>query len=409
MRNQIAYACLAATLLFAACIKDDIKSSYTYYRPVYKTKESVRQNVKSSAPVAVVAPGKLFYKDGYVFLNEVLKGVHVIDIKNPASPVVVSFIAIPGCIDLAVRGNILYADLTTDLVAIDITDPTNVQVTKIVEGVFPHRYYGNYFQNDTSQVIVDWVKVDTTVWSSEPLSWGLKSTDMVFFSSSSTAAATNGIGGSMARFALYADRLYTVSHGDLKVFNTARPDQPAYVKQVPMYSSDIETIFPYGDHLFIGSQTGMHIYSVQNKDNPVKQSMFTHARVCDPVVANSKYAYVTLRNGTRCGGFTNQLDVINIENLNAPSLLKSYSLSNPHGLSIVGNTLLICDGADGLKIFDASVPTDVKQIGRLSGFTAVDVIAINNLAIVSAEKGLHLVDFTDPAQPKMLSAITIGK
>jgi len=232
---------------------------------------------------------------------------------------------------------------------------------------------------------------------------------VAFASSATTNKASNGTGGSMARFALYDDRLYTVSHSDLKVFNTAIPDQPGFVKQINLYSGDIETIFPYGKHLFLGSQTGMYIFDIQQKDNPVKQSVFAHARVCDPVVANDKYAYVTLRNGSLCGGFTNQLDVINIENLSSPKLLKSYPMTNPHGLSVDGNTLLICDGPDGLRVLDATTPTDVKQVGHLKGFNSFDVIALGNIALVSAEKGLYLVDYSQPSNPVISSSITIGK
>src|SRR5512138_3580400 len=104
-------------LAFGSCIKDSMKQSYVYYRPVYKTKQEVRAAINSSTPKSIVNPGKLFYKDGYVFLNDLEKGVHIIDVRNPASPQVVAFVAIPGSVDVAVRGNILYADLTTDLVA----------------------------------------------------------------------------------------------------------------------------------------------------------------------------------------------------------------------------------------------------------------------------------------------------
>ena len=125
--------------LFSGCLKDEIKRSYTFYRPVYKTSEEVRQNIKSSTPISVTNPGKLFYRNGYVFLNEINKGVHIIDISKPSQPKVVAFVNIPGAVDLAVRSNILYADMYTDLVALDISDPLNTKVTSIVDGVFPHR------------------------------------------------------------------------------------------------------------------------------------------------------------------------------------------------------------------------------------------------------------------------------
>lgn len=410
MKHCLSILAVALTLSFSSCIKDSLKKEFVYYRPVYKTKQAVRNEIRSNASQAIVNPGKLFYKDGYVFLNDIEKGVHIIDIKNPAQPKSVSFVAIPGCVDLAVRGNILYADLTTDLVAIDISNPLQVRLTKVLEGVFPHRYY-NQFSADTSKIITEWIRVDTSIREGEVITWGLKASEFATLANASTDSRgiSNGTGGSMARFALVSDRLYTVSHSDIKLFNTAVPEDPSYIKQQNIAAWDIETIFPFGNYLFMGSQTGMYVFDISNLDNPVQKSKFDHARVCDPVVSDGKYAYVTLRNGTQCGGFTNQLDVVNIQNISSPALVKSYPLTNPHGLSVDGNLLLICDGADGLRILDASKADDVKKIGWLKGLKTYDVIALNGLALVSASDGLYLVDYANPAAPAIKSSITFSK
>ena len=400
-------------MFLSGCLKDQVKQSYVYYRPVYKTKQEVRNEVKNASSREIIAPGKLFYKDGYVFLNDLEKGVHIIDITNPSSPKKVAFVAIPGCVDLAVRGNTLYADLSTDLVAIDISNPLEVKLTQVLEGVFPHRYWSTGWA-DTSKVIVDWMRVDTTVTSSTPIFSGLtqKEFDSGAFTANTNSrgnGVSNGIGGSMARFALSNDRMYTVSHSEIKIFNTANPPKPAYIKEMQLAAWDIETIFPFKNNLFLGSQTGMYIFDISNKDNPVQLSKFEHARVCDPVVADDKYAYVTLRNGTECRGFINQLDVVNIENLTKPVLVKSYNMTNPHGLAVDGNMLLLCDGADGLRVLDATNKLAVKQLGHLKGLNTYDVIALNGLALLSAANGLHLVDYTQPAAPVIKGSVAFTK
>ena len=66
--------------------------------------------------------------------------------------------------DLALKGNTLYADLYTDLVTLDISNPLNVLVKKYNEGVFPYRIYGNGFYNDSTKIISDWIKRDTTCY-----------------------------------------------------------------------------------------------------------------------------------------------------------------------------------------------------------------------------------------------------
>jgi hypothetical protein len=171
----------------------------------------------------------------------------------------------------------------------------------------------------------------------------------------------------------------------------------------------VETIFPYGNYLFIGSMTGMYLFDVSDKDNPVQKGVFEHARVCDPVIADGDFAYVTLRNGNQCQGFVNQLDVVNIKNIENPSLVKSFPMTNPHGLSKDGSTLLICEGTEGLRVLDASFPEDIKTIAQLKGFTTYDVITLGGYALVSANDGLYVVDYTNPAKPVISSSIKIVK
>jgi hypothetical protein len=152
----------------------------------------------------------------------------------------------------------------------------------------------------------------------------------------------------------------------------------------------------------------MFIYSVSNPDNPVQTGQFTHVASCDPVIADDQYAYVTLRSGTTCNGFTNQLEVLQLNNLN-PTLLKVYPMTNPFGLSKDGNTLFICDGRDGLKVYNASNVQNLQLVKKIEGIETYDVITINGNAIVVAKDGLYQYDYSDLNNIKLRSKITITK
>ena len=407
------------TILFlAGCLKDSVTEQYTFYRPVYYTREETKSNIKSSASTAIVQPGKIVLRDHYLFLNELDKGIHVIDMANPANPVNLAFIEIPGCVDMAVNGNYLYADCYKNLVTLDITDPTKVVLKQFLDKVFPERYYPG-FSPDSLQIIKEWVKVDTLVNKrfKGSFNFGLKMESMALMSASglasqSGAAFSSGgisVAGSLARFGLQNNRLYTINNNGLKIFNATSPANPTFVSSTYLQIGTIETIFPYKNNLFIGGQSGMFIYNASNPDQPVKTGQFTHARSCDPVIAEDKYAYVTLSGGTACGGFTNQLDVVDITNLNSPSLVKTYNLSSPRGLSKDGNILLICDGKDGLRIFDAANASQVALLKQVSGFEPMDVIALQGIAIVIAKDGLYFVDYSNVANASIISKIQITK
>jgi hypothetical protein len=318
--------------------------------------------------------------------------------------------------DLALKGNTLYADLYTDLVTLDISNPLNVVVKKYNEGVFPYRSYGNGFYNDSSKVIVNWLKRDTTV--TEKLNSGNATIfpqvfymDVLTNFSSSTGKNSSspiGKGGSMARFAIVNNRIYTVSNSDLNVFDITNADNPVYKNKVNVGSWNVETIFPFKDKLFIGSQNGMFVYNISNVDNPSLAGQFSHVQSCDPVIADDEYAYVTLRSGSACQGFSNQLEILKLNNITDPQLLKVYPFTNPHGLSKDGNLLFICDGSDGLKIYDAADVNNLKLIKQFSNIETYDVITYNHLAVVVAKDGLYQYDYGDVNNIHLISKTGIS-
>jgi len=403
----ISVALVMSIFFLPGCLKDQVTRTYSIYTPVYKTTEEVRSNIKSDIARDIINPGKLFIRGQYIFLNETDKGIHIIDNINPSSPKKVAFITIPGNVDLAVKGNTLYADLYTDLVTLDITDPLHAELKNVIPYAFPFRRYPDGFTLDKTKIIVDWLKKDTTV-SADYAEKSIRRESMMFDMASSAsankAASPFGMGGSMARFTIVNANLYTVSNADLSVYSIAAPEKPMFSNKTNM-GWGIETIYPFKDKLFIGSTTGMFIYNIANPDKPVRQGQFSHLTACDPVIADDNYAFVTLSSGVRCSNASNQLDVLNISNLNAPSLIKTYPMTNPHGLSKDGNTLFICDGKDGLKIYDVSSVNNLKLLQHMKGFESYDVITTNNIAIVVSKDGLRQFDYSDLNNIKLLSRI----
>ena len=148
-------------------------------------------------------------------------------------------------------------------------------------------------------------------------------------------------------------------------------------------------------------------FDISNPAAPVREGSVAHFRACDPVVADNDYAFVTLRAGTFCQGTNNQLDVINVQNVMSPRLVKTYGLTNPHGLAKDGNLLFICDGADGLKVYNASNVMDLQLLDRVKNLEAYDVIAWNNRLLVVAKGGLYQYDYSDPSHLSLISKMTV--
>jgi hypothetical protein len=412
-RFAVAVLSAVVLLLLQGCLKDTYRETYKIYVPIHKSLSQVRGEMKSGPAQPLKNIGKLNVFGNYIFLNEINEGIHVIDNTNPAAPKNIAFIHIPNNLDLAVKGSYLYADSYSDVVVFDISQPTNVAPVKFLDNVISERnryWYSNNTNPDSIRVVVGYSVRDTTVDRSQYRRWASCANCMyaqadlksVFY----TAAPQVGVGGSMARFTIVNDYLYAVSSSELYSISIANPAEPQLTATKNM-GWNIETIYPFRDRLFIGSRTGMFIYSLANPASPAQLSQFNHATSCDPVIADDNYAYVTLRAGTTCNGTINQLDVLDISNLPAPVLRKTVPMSNPHGLAKDGNKLFICDGKEGLKLYDATEPTAPQLTKHIPGLETFDVIAFGGNAIVVAKDGLYQFAYSNNAALSQISKLPI--
>jgi hypothetical protein len=424
---------LGLLVSFSSCLKDscDREVTYTQYTPVYKTYDEIRSGeVLNESPRQMCEPGKIYFYNNYIFINEGREGVHIIDNSTPESPNNIGFISIPGNEDISIKNGMLYANNYIDLLTIDISNLQNVSLISRTENVFPPLWED--IQNDRVLVHYETEEV-TEVMDCDTYGalkrdnnggfWGCFNcfaNDDAIFETAGAGGATpqggsggggtsSGIAGSMARFSIIGDYLYVVDQSTLHLFNLMNPTQPVAGEEIVL-GWGIETIFPHEDKLFIGSNSGMFIYDNSNPAAPSFLSEFQHARACDPVFVKDNYAYVTLRDGTQCDGFINQLDLVDITDLTNPFLVESFPLTNPHGLSIKDNTLFVCEGADGLKSFDITDPTilDEHRLDHQKDGHAFDVIALPGQAdvlLVVGEDGFLQYNFDNPSDLKLISEI----
>lgn len=182
-----------------------------------------------------------------------------------------------------------------------------------------------------------------------------------------------GQGGSLARYTIANGHLYMVDMQELKAFSLANPTDPLLTKTVQV-GSDIETIFAFEDKLFIGSMQAMYIYSIANPSSPQYLGEASHVRACDPVIANQDYAYVTVRSGTNCGGTTNALYVYKVTNILNPQQVNVVPMSSPYGLGKTDDVLYVCDGGNGLQVYDITDPVYPSHKNSVAGEIFYDVI-----------------------------------
>jgi len=385
-----------------SCDKND-DADYEFVQvatPQLMSKTAFRSSVEVIAPKTIEEPGKIYVYQDYIFVGDVHSGIHIIDNSDPKSPKAIKFIQIPGNEDISVKDNFLYADSATDLVIFDISDINNISIIEQLEDVFNvYNYdipveaeavdYGKFDFDD--DIIVGWTltterrkKVDNTI--DKALDDGVVL--------SAGAESTTGTGGSLARFQIVDNYLYTVGNYEMAIFNIQNLAEPV-LSNTQYAGWNIETMFQAEGYLYLGSTNGMYIYNLVNPSSPEFVSDFTHWEGCDPVVVDGDYAYLTLRGGNLCGQLESVLEVIDISDKTNPTLAARYNLENPYGLGIKNNMLYVCDGTAGLKLFERETSEDLRLVNSLKDIQAKDVIPLEKSLIMIGEKTLYQYEYIE--------------
>ena len=385
-----------------SCDKND-DADYEFVQvatPQLMSKTAFRSSVDVTGPEAIEEPGKIYVYQDYIFVGDVDSGIHIIDNSDPKSPKAIKFIEIPGNEDISVKDNFLYADSATDLVVFDISDINNVSIIERLEDVFNVYNYDIPLEAETvdygkfdfdEDIIVGWIltterrkKVDNTI--------DIALDDGVVLNAG--AESTTGTGGSLARFQIVDNYLYTVGNYEMAIFNIQNLAEPV-LSNTQYAGWNIETMFQAEGYLYLGSTNGMYIYNLVNPSSPEFVSDFTHWEGCDPVVVDGDYAYLTLRGGNLCGQLESVLEVIDISDKTNPTLAARYELENPYGLGIKDNMLYVCDGTAGLKLFERETSADLKLVNSLKDIQAKDVIPLEKSLIMIGGNTLYQYEYIE--------------
>jgi len=417
---------LFSLISFLLCSCEDLTyKEYKGYAPVYLSYKDLRTAVTEVQNVDLKNPGKIYFKDNYIFIVEELEGIHVFDNTNPASPVKKAFVKLPGVVDISISGYIMYADSYVDLVVLDVQNIDNIHEVGRINDILPYTVpqaktdFPTAFIDKDKGVVISWElktikeKIDNSP-NPYPIyytgGFALMDKTNSFSAFSGVSGSGVGIGGSMARFGIKGSILYVVDQSTLKVFDITNKTVP--VKINDFYPGwNVETMFLRGDEMFLGTTTGMAIFDISSPATPVSKTFFTHARSCDPVIVDDTLAYITLRTGSSCGGNQNLLDIVNVKDITKPKTVVSYSMTNPHGLGKNGDLLFICDGTAGLKVYNAANPQLllINLIYTYPSIVAYDVIPIGKVLVLIGDNGLFQYDYSNVKNITLLSTISVVK
>ncbi len=334
MQRCLLFPLLTLLLAFSlsSCLEDRCEDEQTFYvydavtitEAEWRTDNFVRDEARE-----VCEPSGFYVYGDLLLVVDAGAGLHLIDNSDNAAPTPIGFITMPGGRGLAVRNNVLYISQFTDILTFSLDNPREprfLQRTRdvfttgsVFAGVDGNGDYVIRYDKRAETVTRSCDEVPPNVWGGGG-GWWLEGDVLfsanAFVTNTANAGATQpdvvGVGGSLARFTIANSTLYTVDDRKLTAFGLQDPTRPERAGEVNL-GWGIETIFPQGDLLFVGAETGMHILRAADPLNPEYLSTFQHVRACDPVVVRGNLAYVTIWAGSDCGNSgRDQLEVIDI-------------------------------------------------------------------------------------------------
>jgi hypothetical protein len=404
--------------------EDQRLQTYMANVPVYMSYDELRSSFDVVTGVPMEKPGKICFYGSHLFINEYQEGIHVVDLSDPSHPELVGFIKIPGNVDMAIRNDKLYAESYVDLLVIDISDPEQPEMAKRVEDLFEYvipPYDYNYPLDEIDQekgIITRFeIKKITREVYTNPYPWPIYyEYDVLSFKDGTgvamrTSDNTYGVGGSLARFITYEDYLYVLeSSWRLKSINISDIDDMTVENEQYLWGN-VETLFIADNYMYVGTSNGLHILDLANPAAPNPISSYQHFTACDPVVVEGDRAYVTLRSGNACGGTQNLLQVVDISQKEYPTLLYSFPMASPYGLGIDNGILFVCEGSNGLKVYDATYESNITshEIARFAGIHAYDVIPAGEFLFMVGDDGFYLYDYSDLNNITLLGALLISE
>lgn len=379
---------LLAFVLFQGCIEDvgTVKVTYEKATAIYGDLEALRNQELFSQSKPITDAGKIFIGEDFLLIGEEGEGIHVFDNSVPENPMNVGFINIFGSREFYLAGNELYAESVYDMVKIDLT---NIREPRLVARI--NNAFAEPMENSNGEQLIGFnyetVSEEFGINDSR-LEQIRQSIDNIVYLSfenqlippsavpTSFAGNSNGTIGTVNRIAEHEGHVYVIGKRELSVFSSNGSFE--MISQEQTHWGEMETVYPLGNRLFIGTQNSMVVFSLSNPAMPEYMGNYWHPVSCDPVLpVNENTAYVSLRSGefAACPGDTNELLVLNIDNSSGlVSEIQSFGLSSPYGMTVKGNRLYVGEGANGLAVFNASDPRNLSLINIDRSIEAYDII-----------------------------------
>lgn len=385
--------------------------SFTIQVPVTYPLSDFRNNLKTMAAREIQVAGKMAVKGQYLFINEVGEGIHVIDNSDPANPGFLSFLQIPGNGDIVIFNNTLYADSYCDVVALDISDINNIKESGRLKQIFR----SGWFNENNWSILNDSLfkqeyrteYVTETIDCENPK---LVNYDPVITFRESTIRTD--LPKVFSRLNLDEKDLFTIEPLlGLSRYSLSNPSSPILLSAlpIPQMESPLFSAFANQKVLYAPFFARTILFDLSNPSSIPQISVLENRASCDKFIFKNQIAYVISQGGGFCGNPVSKLDLLDISNSGAPSVISTYPMKSPKNLAIDFPFLYVCEGVNGFKVYDVSDKMNVDKhvITSKTELHPNDIILSGKIVIVNAEDGIYQFDGSNPKSLHQLSKLPL--
>lgn len=332
----------------------------------------------------VAVSGDYAYVADMVLWGSGSSSLQVIDISNPAKPVLAGAVDTTGeARDVALSGNYAYvADGYSGLQVIDVANPANPNIM----GTFdtPGEAYsvaliGNY------AFVADRWKGLLIIDISDPQNLAMVSELDV-----SNDAVFVTVRGSHAYVVGWND-------GSFAIVDISNPENPTIKSSVDMNRG--ESVIVSGDYAYVTTEFGgLHVLDISNPENPILVGEVDTPGFAYNVKVSGHYAYVA--DGE------DHLQIVDISNPENPTIVsRIITPDQPQKLALSGENIYVADRLGGLQIIDANALFFAGVVGAVDtpGYK-LEISASGDRLIVPGSE-YQLIDITDPPNPTVMGSV----
>ncbi|MCZ2355261.1 MAG: hypothetical protein LC115_01015 [Bacteroidia bacterium] len=128
---------LISGLVLSGCslFSDSSKPNVTGYRPQYISAADLYK-IEIKPAETIQKPGKILLWGKYLFINDIGRGFHVVDNRNPEVPQNLRFVSVPASSELTIKDGFLFVNNADKLAVFDVSNLPEVSLVREVPNVF---------------------------------------------------------------------------------------------------------------------------------------------------------------------------------------------------------------------------------------------------------------------------------